>query len=51
MKKVRGIGGILFNSPNPEVLRQWYKQYLGIESETWGAQFAIAPLIETAPNE
>lgn len=50
MKKVIGIGGILFTSPNPNALREWYQNHLGIESETWGAQFDFALLKEKNPN-
>lgn len=39
MKKVTGIGGIFFKSQNPEQLREWYKQHLGINSESWGTIF------------
>ena len=36
MKRVTGIGGIFFKSRNPDSLRAWYRQHLGIEVETWG---------------
>jgi predicted enzyme related to lactoylglutathione lyase len=36
MKRVTGIGGIFFKSKDPEQLRQWYREHLGIESESWG---------------
>jgi predicted enzyme related to lactoylglutathione lyase len=36
MKRVTGIGGIFFNSPNPVVLRAWYKEHLGIDVQEWG---------------
>ena len=39
MKKVTGLGGIFFKSNNPQKTREWYKTHLGIESESWGAQF------------
>lgn len=50
MKRVLGIGGIFFKSPNPEKLRAWYKQFLGMESESWGTQFDIAQLKMDKPN-
>ncbi|MCU0441067.1 MAG: VOC family protein [Bacteroidia bacterium] len=50
MKRVIGLGGVLFTSPNPEALRKWYQQYLGIDSETWGAQFSVVSLLENNPN-
>ena len=36
MKRVTGIGGIFFKSKDPESLRAWYRQHLGIEVESWG---------------
>ena len=36
MKKVTGIGGIFFKAKDPDKLREWYRQHLGIESESWG---------------
>lgn len=50
MKKVLGIGGVFFKSPNPEKLRAWYKEYLGVESESWGAQFDVIKLMKDKPN-
>lgn len=37
MKRVTGIGGIFFKSKDPEKLRAWYKQHLGIPAEQYGA--------------
>jgi len=39
MKRVTGLGGIFFKSNDPQKTREWYRDHLGIESETWGAQF------------
>jgi predicted enzyme related to lactoylglutathione lyase len=36
MKRVTGIGDIFFKAKDPERLREWYRQHLGIESESWG---------------
>jgi predicted enzyme related to lactoylglutathione lyase len=36
MKRVTGIGGIFFKSKNPETLRAWYKEKLGIDVQEWG---------------
>ncbi len=36
MQKVTGIGGIFFNSPDPVLLRAWYKEHLGIDVQEWG---------------
>ena len=44
MKRVTGIGGIFFNSPDPVSLRAWYKDHLGIDVQEWGgAEFKWAP--------
>jgi predicted enzyme related to lactoylglutathione lyase len=43
MKRVTGIGGIFFNSPDPVSLRAWYKDHLGIDVQEWGgAEFKWA---------
>lgn len=42
MVKVRGIGGIFFKSPNPEALRAWYAQHLGIVSGESGTMLPTA---------
>lgn len=36
MRRVTGIGGIFFNSPDPVSLRAWYKDHLGIDVQEWG---------------
>ena len=36
MKRITGIGGIFFNSPDPVTLRAWYKEHLGIDVQDWG---------------
>ena len=36
MKRVTGIGGIFFNSPDPVSLRAWYRDHLGIDVQEWG---------------
>jgi predicted enzyme related to lactoylglutathione lyase len=36
MKRVTGIGGIFFHSPDPVALRVWYKEHLGIDVQDWG---------------
>ena len=36
MKRVTGVGGIFFNSPEPVALRAWYKDHLGIDVQSWG---------------
>jgi predicted enzyme related to lactoylglutathione lyase len=41
MKRVTGIGGIFFKSKDPDTLREWYRDHLGIESD--GANGASFP--------
>src|SRR5262245_16373425 len=36
MQRVRGIGGIFFKAKDPEALRAWYRDRLGIPVEEWG---------------
>ena len=36
MKRVTGIGGIFFNSPDPVTLTAWYKEHLGFDVQEWG---------------
>ena len=36
MKRVTGIGGIFFKSPNPKALNDWYRDHLGLEVSEWG---------------
>ena len=36
MKRVTGIGGIFFNSPDPVTLTAWYKKHLGVDVQSWG---------------
>ena len=36
MKRVTGIGGIFIKSDNPQRLRDWYREHLGIQIESWG---------------
>ena len=38
-KKVTGIGGIFFKCKDPEKLRAWYKENLGIQTNQYGAVF------------
>ncbi|MGN6531981.1 MAG: VOC family protein [Ginsengibacter sp.] len=39
MKKVTGIGGIFFKCKDPQVMREWYKTNLGINTNQYGAVF------------
>lgn len=42
MEQVTGIGGVFFRSPDPEKLRAWYRDHLGLSSEQWGKVFQWA---------
>ena len=33
MARVTGIGGIFFRSPDPDALRQWYADHLGVPTD------------------
>jgi len=39
MKKVTGIGGIFFKCDNPDKMKQWYQQHLGLQTDAWGTNF------------
>ncbi len=39
MKRVTGLGGIFFNSKDPDAIRKWYNDHLGIQAEQWGTSF------------
>lgn len=39
MKKVTGIGGILFKCKDPNKMKEWYKAHLGLDTNEWGATF------------
>lgn len=39
MNLVTGIGGIFFKSKDPEKLRQWYSNHLGIKTDQSGTCF------------
>ena len=36
MRRVTGIGGIFFQAQDPDALRTWYKDHLGIDVQDWG---------------
>ena len=36
MAKVTGIGGVFFKARDPEALKQWYAEHLGVSLEAWG---------------
>jgi hypothetical protein len=39
MKKVTGIGGIFFKCKNPEMVKEWYSKYLGLNTNEYGSTF------------
>lgn len=39
MKRVTGIGGVFFKCKNPEKMKAWYSQHLGLETDQWGTNF------------
>lgn len=39
MKRVIGLGGIFLKCQHLEETRNWYAKHLGIQLESWGAQF------------
>jgi catechol 2,3-dioxygenase-like lactoylglutathione lyase family enzyme len=39
MKRVTGLGGVFFKTPDPDGLKDWYRRHLGIESDPWGFSF------------
>ena len=39
MKKVTGIGGILFKCKDPIAVKEWYNTHLGLEAGPYGASF------------
>ena len=39
MKKVTGIGGIFFKCDDPQKMKDWYSQNLGLPVESYGTMF------------
>lgn len=39
MQHVVGIGGVFFRAKDPDALRAWYAEHLGIEDSEWGHVF------------
>lgn len=39
MKKVTGIGGIFFKSKDPDAMKKWYSDHLGLPVDPYGATF------------
>jgi len=36
MKRVTGVGGVFFKSPDPKTLGDWYRKHLGLDVQDWG---------------
>jgi catechol 2,3-dioxygenase-like lactoylglutathione lyase family enzyme len=36
MRRVTGIGGVFFKARDPERLRAWYREHLGLDVQAWG---------------
>ncbi len=36
MQRVAGIGGVFFKARDPEALRAWYREHLGLDIQDWG---------------
>jgi predicted enzyme related to lactoylglutathione lyase len=36
MPRVLGMGGVFIKSSNPDGLRAWYREMLGVKIESWG---------------
>ena len=43
MRRVTGIGGIIFTAKDPAVLQAWYKRHLGIDVQPWGGTAFTEP--------
>lgn len=39
MKKVTGIGGIFFKSQDPQKIKSWYVEHLGLKADDYGVIF------------
>lgn len=39
MKRVTGIGGIFFKCQDPEQVKQWYANHLGLQTDQYGTTF------------
>lgn len=37
--RVTGIGGIFFKTSNPEKIKSWYQQHLGLSTDQYGTSF------------
>lgn len=37
--RVTGVGGVFFKSENPDGMKDWYKENLGLDTDQWGTNF------------
>lgn len=37
--RVTGVGGIFFKSSDPNEMKNWYKENLGLDTDPWGTNF------------
>lgn len=37
--RVTGVGGIFFTSENPDEMKAWYRENLGLDTDPWGTNF------------
>jgi predicted enzyme related to lactoylglutathione lyase len=49
-KRVTAFGGVFFKCKDKPALIEWYKKYLGIPLEDWGAIFSFADSAKGHPN-
>ena len=47
--RVLGVGGVFFRSPDPGRLAKWYRETLGLETETWGTTHGTSLAPEAMP--
>ena len=41
-ERVQGIGGVFFRAQDPESLKRWYREHLGIDFEDYGTTFTAS---------
>ena len=46
-ERVAGIGGVFFRARDPEALKRWYGDHLGIDLEDYGTTFTAADSDQT----
>lgn len=39
MKRVTGLGGFFFKTDDPDGIKKWYKQHLGLPTDQYGCTF------------